>query len=148
MDDYTHSKSIHSSVPMSINAPGYPRIFHGHSRIRDVSTMTTSGGARVCVMQLSPDGRFLAIGDEDGTLEVCIFLSESRSSHYLILFAKIRAVRSEGAWRRVGLYSTGGAVRTLVWHPSESGTVFSGSANGALHRITVVIGGVSMVPDF
>lgn len=48
-----------------------------------------------------------------------------------------------GTWRRVCLYSTGGAVRTLVWHPSEVATIFSGSANGALYKITVVIGGVS-----
>lgn len=48
------------------------------------------------------------------------------------------------AWRRVGLYTSGTAIRAMVWHPLEPATVFFGSANGNIHKITVVADGVSV----
>ncbi|KDR66685.1 hypothetical protein GALMADRAFT_24201, partial [Galerina marginata CBS 339.88] len=77
-------------------------------------------GSRVHNIKLSPDGEYLAIGNDNGRLEV------------------LRLEQGE-TWTTIGRYLTGAAIRALVWHPTMPGTVFAGSANGYIHRITVVV---------
>lgn len=59
-----------SNNVMATPATSFPCYVFGNSRIRDISSMTTYGTARVFVMELSPTGSLLATGDEDGVLEV------------------------------------------------------------------------------
>ncbi|KDR77506.1 hypothetical protein GALMADRAFT_47847, partial [Galerina marginata CBS 339.88] len=77
-------------------------------------------GNSVHTLKLSPDGEHLAIGNDQGRLEIRL-LDDGRT------------------WNTIGVYLTGAAIRAVTWHPVMSRTVFVGSANGFIHRITVVI---------
>ncbi|KAH9481663.1 hypothetical protein JR316_0006190 [Psilocybe cubensis] len=92
-------------------------VFHGQSRIRKVATVNAYGMNSIFSMELSPDGKFLAIGNDDGALEIKALVGNN--------------------WTRASVYLTGAAVRTIVWHPTEHATLFSGSANGNIYKIAV-----------
>ncbi|PPQ71545.1 hypothetical protein CVT26_010405 [Gymnopilus dilepis] len=69
------------------------------------------------------DGTLLAIGNDNGELEI-------RSS-----------VRGGKEWPLMGLFNTGAAIRSLLWHPILPKTVLVGSANGLLHHIALSLSG-------
>uniref|UniRef100_A0A8H7Y961 Uncharacterized protein n=1 Tax=Psilocybe cubensis TaxID=181762 RepID=A0A8H7Y961_PSICU len=102
------------------------RIFYGSSHVQLNGIVTTHGSNPAYSLKLSPDGRFLAIGNDVGLLE-------------------IYAHRTESSWGRICMYESGAPIRALVWHPVQPATIFCGSANGCLHRITIIPNGINNV---
>ncbi|KIJ91797.1 hypothetical protein K443DRAFT_64459, partial [Laccaria amethystina LaAM-08-1] len=71
--------------------------------------------AVVGTMQFSPNGRYLAVGDDDGNL----LIRETIKN-----------------WPRIRYYQTGAEIRGIAWDPSTPRTLFVGSRNGNAHMIT------------
>uniref|UniRef100_A0A8H7XQG1 Uncharacterized protein n=1 Tax=Psilocybe cubensis TaxID=181762 RepID=A0A8H7XQG1_PSICU len=97
------------------------RIFYGNSHVHRQAIITLHGKEAAHTLKLSHSGRFLAVGNDEGLLEI-----------YML---------HDSVWRRFGIYESGTSIRALAWHPSEDLTIFCGSANGSLHRITMQLDG-------
>ncbi|KAH9475618.1 hypothetical protein JR316_0012735 [Psilocybe cubensis] len=97
------------------------RIFYRNSHVHRQAIITLHGKEAAHTLKLSHSGRFLAVGNDEGLLEI-----------YML---------HDSVWRRFGIYKSGTSIRALAWHPSEDLTIFCGSANGSLHRITMQLDG-------
>ncbi|KAF8879034.1 hypothetical protein BD779DRAFT_1676570 [Infundibulicybe gibba] len=72
----------------------------------------------VNIMRFSPNGRYLAVGFDDGVL--------------VILSTKLLA------WKCARVYKVGATIRSLVWHPTIPAALVIGSGNGDINKLQFV----------
>ena len=84
----------------------------------------------VHVLQFSPDGGYLASGDDDSM--VMVHVIDIFADQWLMFRVQICETSN---WRKIQLYRTGGMVRALAWHPHILGALVVGLSNGDLNKL-------------